>query len=491
MREAGPTFGARLKAAFRMVFPTAGAGAGGRYGSSGYSHLSDREDPQDSTEYQALVGAPWHNSVVSICLGWVADNLPQARLRVTRNPDAEEPVEVKKHPLTELIRRPNGYYSGKALWAATAISYCTAGDAYWIKARGADAAGMPGRGMPVNLWYVPHWQILPQYDTDGSTFISSYLYRPGSGKEFTLKRSDLVHFRFGIDPENPRLGWSRLKAVLREMLSDNEIAGYTAAILRNLGMPGGILSPADPAAIIPDDERPKIEATYASKFTRENRGRVMVASRAMKLDSPAFSPEQLVIDKMGYRPEARICGALRIPPMVVGLNVGDAQRTYSNWGEARSSAWEECIIPIQADFAETLDSDLLPDLGDANGEDVSWDYGKVRALQDDEDKKSMRVTSQFAAGGITRAEYRTAIGQKPAPGDEDNLFFVPKGGELVHRDDAGAAAVQEAAKMKQEQQQAALAGLQESQGDQGAAALPAAAGANGNGNGRKPAGVAQ
>jgi HK97 family phage portal protein len=418
-------------------------------------------------------------------LGWIGDNLPQARLRVTRNPDADEPSEVKNHPLTKLIRRPNGYYSGKALWAATAISYCVSGDAYWIKARGTG-----GFGSPVELWYVPHWQILPQYESDGSSFISSYLYRPGSGKEYTLQRKDLVHFRFGIDPENPRLGWSRLKSVLREMLSDNEIATYTAAILRNLGMPGGIVSPGEPGAVLPPDEQDRLEATWASKFTKSNRGRVLVASRKLQVDFPAFSPEQLVIDKMGNRPEARVCGALRIPPMVVGLNVGDAQRTYSNWAEARSAAWEDCIIPMQSDFAETLDSDLLGDLGDSDREDVDWDYSKVRALAEDEDAKSKRAVSQFSAGGITRATFLTMVGQKPAPGNEDEVFFVPKGGSLVHRDDAGAAAVQQQAALRQQQQQAALDGLQESQGDAGAAALPASNG-NGNGNGKRPVGAGQ
>jgi len=480
MREHGPTFTQRFKAAFRMVFSGAGGGYG--CGGRGYDQWPGTTYAGSTVEYEQLVGTPWHNSAASICLGWIADNLPQARLRVVTNPsvDDDDPKEVKNHALPALIRRPNPFYSGKALFAATAISYCTAGDAYWIKARGADGSGAPGKGAPIQLWYVPHWQILPQFPQDGSQFIASYLYRPQNGKQYTLKRSDLVHFRFGIDPENPRLGWSRLKAVLREMLTDNEIAAYTAALLRNMGMPGAVASPAFPDGFLPPDARAELEATYQAKFTKENRGKLLVSSHPLKIEAPGFSPEQLVIDRMGDRPEARICAALRIPPLVVNLSVGEATRTYANYGEARSAAWEECIIPMHADFAETLDTDLLPDLGNMRAEDVEWDYKKVRALAEDETARSTRATTQFAAGGITRAEYRAAIGQKPAPGDEDEVYFVPRGGQLVPAEHAGAKVLTAQAEMQQ-QQQAALQGIQDSAGDQGAAPLPAHGGTNGNG----------
>ena len=36
-------------------------------------------------------------------------------------------------------------------------------------------------GRVVELWYVPHWTIKPEWPQDGSVFISHYLYSPGGG----------------------------------------------------------------------------------------------------------------------------------------------------------------------------------------------------------------------------------------------------------------------------------------------------------------------
>ena len=51
-----------------------------------------------------------------------------------------------------------------------------------------------------------------------------------------------MHFRFGLDPENDRKGRSPLAGVLREVFTDDEAANYTASLLRNMGVPGIIVS---------------------------------------------------------------------------------------------------------------------------------------------------------------------------------------------------------------------------------------------------------
>ena len=63
------------------------------------------------------------------------------------------------------------------------------------------------------------------------------------GQEIDLAPSKVVHFRFGMDPENERKGRSPLAAALREIFTDDEAANYTASLLRNMGVPGIIVSP--------------------------------------------------------------------------------------------------------------------------------------------------------------------------------------------------------------------------------------------------------
>ena len=67
-----------------------------------------------------------------------------------------------------------------------------------------------------------------------------------NGKTYVLSKDDIIHYRDGIDPENDRFGLSGLSAVLREVFTDNEAATYSAAILRNMGVPSIIVTPKNP-----------------------------------------------------------------------------------------------------------------------------------------------------------------------------------------------------------------------------------------------------
>src|SRR5690606_3251566 len=120
-------------------------------------------------------------------------------------------------------------------WTATLLSYCLAGNAYWIKLRN-------GVGRPGELWYVPHWLMEPRGSEDGTVFLSHYLYRPGGRHEpIRLVPEDVVHFRHGMDPRNPRLGLSPIDGVIREIFMDLESSNFVASLLHNMGVPGVVI----------------------------------------------------------------------------------------------------------------------------------------------------------------------------------------------------------------------------------------------------------
>src|SRR5262249_43408200 len=186
-------------------------------------------------------------SVVGAALGWVSDNFPEARLRVVRQTGAGIAEPVPDHSLARLLARPNPFYSGRAFLSALAMSYAADGNAYAIKARGAG-----GAGRPLELWFVPPWQMKPVWKQDGSSFLDGYEYSVDNRKPL-LRREDVLHFRNGIDRNNPRLGCSRLCPVLREVCAVNSAATMLAAVFRNRGVPSVVLSPATPDGMIGDD----------------------------------------------------------------------------------------------------------------------------------------------------------------------------------------------------------------------------------------------
>ena len=97
---------------------------------------------------------------------------------------------------------------------ALIVDYVTAGNAYWLKIRSRT-------GRVVQLWWAPQSLIEPRWPTDGSRFISHYDYRAGA-MPVRISPEDIIHFRFGLDPANPRKGLSPLASVLREIFTDDE-----------------------------------------------------------------------------------------------------------------------------------------------------------------------------------------------------------------------------------------------------------------------------
>lgn len=408
----------RVRGAFRMRFNGLGGGYP-QYGPSFGSYLGGLL-PGSRYDYAREAGLLWQNSIVSIVLGWLQRTFPEPRLQVCdEDPESGELSPVAGHPLLALLRRPNKHHTDWDLWKATVLSYVVDGNAYWMKARASY-----GWGQPVQLWYVPHWMMSPVWETDGAAFIDHYAYRV-NGVDYEVDPKWIVHFRNGIDPLNTRRGLSPLAALLREVCGENEAANMNAAIMRNVGVPGLFVSPADPKVQLPTGAAQAIKAKLMSEFTGERRGEPFVFDNALKIDMPGFSPRDMMVDFLRRVPEERISAALGVPAGLAGLGAGLDRNTYSNYAEAREAYVENTLMPMQGEFAATLDCQLLPDFEPEEVLEyrrVGWDYSKVKVLQDDKTELHDRNREDYTAGIISQEEAREATGRTRTPEGEGHTF---------------------------------------------------------------------
>lgn len=396
-----------LKSLSRMVFP--------RYGGIMRWFL-----PRGRFNYAREVGDGLSSSVVCAPILWMARTFPEAPLQVVDSDDAP----VDGHPMVKKLRRPNPYYSGIVLWMATLMSWVIDGNAYWLKVR-------DGLGGIAELWYVPHWMIRPYGDEN--QLITHYEYRP-DGELVRLENDDVVHFRYGLDPNDPKRGLSPLSSVLREVFTDDEAANFTAALLHNMGIPGVIVSPDGDESPSPDDVK-AVKEQMDSDFSGDRRGKPMVMSGKTKVQQFGFSPEQLDLKSLRRIPEERVTAVLGIPAIVAGMGAGLDRSTFANYSEAREAAYEENIIPTQRLFGEDLWHQLLPDFDDQAAErEVGWDRSKVRVLQDDRNKEAERLARLVQAGIYTRAKALQGLGEESDPADDVYLLpisvIVTPAGEL-------------------------------------------------------------
>jgi HK97 family phage portal protein len=361
------------------------------------------------------VGDPMSSSAVAACVRWFARNFPEAPPAIWRKLGNGQEEQEDDLPLLRLLQRPNAHYTGSQLWMATTTDWNVDGNGYWI--------AIPNRaGTPVELWWTPSWQITPKGNPGSSaSFIDYYEYLV-DGEPIKLDPKYVIHFRNGLDPENPRLGYSPLRSVLREVFTDNEAATFTASLLRNMGVPGLMVSPESGLSInLAEAEETKDD--LIERFTGDRRGEPLVMTTPTKIEQFGFAPDQLLLRDLRQIPEERISAVTGVPAVVAGLGAGLARSTFTNMAEAREAAYESGLIPAQKILGEDIRFQLLPLFGeDPFKFRFGFDLSKVRVLQEDLFRQAQRHDLGVQGGWETVLEARRAMGLEV---DEarDNMFL--------------------------------------------------------------------
>lgn len=380
----------------------------------GNSRWSAVLQPGSHFDYAREVGDPWRNSAAYVCLAWLARNIVKPELEVCRESGDDEEEEVDGHPLVKLLDRPNPYMSYADLWKATTLQFAT-GNAYWLKVRSR-------AGQVVELYPAPNWMMDPRSD-DPSKLIGWYDYRAGS-ETIMLPPSEVVHFRNGVDPDNPMKGLSDFGYLAREMFTDNAVNTLIAATSKNMGITGLVVTPADGEQILPEDVE-SIRASLWQRTSGDNAGKPLVLRGGVKVDRIAWSLKEMELAQFRNGPSERICAALGLNTMAV--NLPSDSKTYSNYAESLRAAYHDGLIPLADAFAETLYRQLLPDLGDPENERVRFEWDCVDALAEDQNVKADRVGKLYQQYQVlTRAEARVMLGLDAEEG-RDDVFFAEAG----------------------------------------------------------------
>jgi HK97 family phage portal protein len=381
-------------------------------GSSGRVWFLSGRAGTDGVDYGRATQDGRASAVVQACVLWLARTFPEAPIRVSRRTRKGEYEPVPGHRLTELLTTPNEYYSGILLWSATIADWMTRGNAYWAIVR-AEAGNVR------ELWWLPAGQVTPKGSDDGKIYVTHYEYNRGTEVD-RLEPDEVVHFRYGLDPADPRLGLSPLGALLREIFTDEEAAAYTATLLRNVGVPGVVISPE---LDITHEDAQTTKEWVQERFSGSHRGEPMVLPSKTKVDRLSFNPTEMNLKDLRRIPEERVTAIFGLPAVVVGLGAGLDRSTFANFAEARQAAYESNVIPTQRLFAAELQTQLLPLVGNPEVERVDFDLGDVRVLQPDLDLLFERLDRAVRGGWMMPNEARSEVGLDPVP--DGDVLYVP------------------------------------------------------------------
>jgi HK97 family phage portal protein len=404
------------------------SGYGGRAGWGSRGGL-----PRNGFNYKQEAGPLYESSIPFMCLAWEKRNTVEAELVVQKRDENGAWKNVPAHPLYDLLSEPNPYWDMHELLDCVRFDYHLSGNAYLWKRRS-------GSGKVVELYWLPSWCTEPRWDESGLSQIDCFEYQV-NGVSWAIPVKDVIHFK-GVLPDPRsygRKGLGAFSAVLREVCTDNEAAMFTASMLRNMGVPGVIISPkgtdGNPGEMT-DDQRITFKKLWRENFTGENRGEPFVQSIPVDINMPGFSPSQMMVDKIRDIPETRIAGAFGIPLSVLQLSQGlENSNTNANKSDDREQAIESCVVPTLLGLARALSRGLIREIEDPREYRLWFDLSGMRCMQDNENELTKTLVAASGGPILTPNEARARIGKAPQPGGD--VIRGAKGDAKKNKPDPG------------------------------------------------------
>jgi HK97 family phage portal protein len=383
------------------------------YGSGQLQTLLRRALPGSSKDWARVAGDLGLNSIIAVGIDWYVRNYPQATLKYYRPVDSQQ-ADTEDHPVLKLIAQPDPTITAGLFWGWVIQDFKLFGNTYIKKIRGTS-------GTVTALQYLPQDMVRPV--GNGLQPLTHYVYTT-DGRSFQIPLEDIIHIRYGREPSDIRLGRSPIQAVLREIATDNTASSTAWGLLSNGATPSLIVGPdsKDQAVDISIDDARQVKRQLHEDLTGDGSGGIVVMTGAYKMDRVSLTPSELALDSVRRVPEERICSALGLNPMVLGLGSGLERSTYSNYERAQQAAWEDGMVPMLRVLSDAITANLLPEYPETQeGDYVAYDLETVRALADDMVVESERAERLYKAGIIDRAEAKRISGVEAQPEDEGIL----------------------------------------------------------------------
>lgn len=384
-------------------------------GNGDFWSLLTRNLPGSSFNWRNQAGDLMLNSIVAIGMDWYIRNWSQG-VPAVRRPMPDGQVEtVADHPILQLLAQPTPNVPPSLVWSWVLPDYQLLGNAYFRKVRVA--------GRVVGLQYLAADMVRPVGNKVNPLTMYQYTV---DGTSYNIDLEDMIHIRYGRDPQDSRFGRSPVTSVLREIATDNVAASAAFGMVRNGGMPSIMVGPDYKGGVedLSEDDARQTKRKLQQDFTGDNAGSVLVMTGPFKVEQVSHKPSEMAFDEIRRKPEERVCAALGLNPLVLQLGSGLERATYSNLEQATRSAWTDGMIPLMRQMAEALTIALLPDYEETQpGDYLEFDVANVPALQADLNEDAERAERLYKAGIVDLATAKRVAGVTPS--DDDIGYYHP------------------------------------------------------------------
>ncbi len=281
--------------------------------------------------------SPW----VYIAINRIAEAAALVPLTVQRL-DGEKRVAVERHPLEQLLDKPNPYLSRFELFEQTIGMLELTGNAYWFLA--GDASGVPTQIWPLRPDRV---SIVP----DATQYVKGYVYEI-DGQRIPLEAAEVVHFR-RWHPANDYYGLSALEAAQVSVSSDRAMAEWNRSTFgRDNGVPAGIVSVKE---FVSDADFERIKREWRQSYGGPQRRTAFLRGGGIEWQNIGLSHNELDFLKGREAHRNEILNLFGIPVGLVSENA-----TEANAKVAERLFIERTLWPKLVRIAQKISQELLP-----------------------------------------------------------------------------------------------------------------------------------
>ena len=365
-------------------------------GSYGQPYWATQKDKQFITEA--------YNKVVWVysCVMQISSATSSVPWLLYRKGRGGRNIEIEQHPILDLLsNKANAFMSSRDfidLWAT------------YLALEGKFYAEYVNPSMPTQI--VPLYPHYMKPIPSKEEFVSGYKYDNYS--TIYYDKEEVLWSKFS-DPLDIYEGLSPIRALSRTIDTENEAVNWNKSTLQNSGVPAGVFTVQNPSPELIDNLRDEWKRRYGGG----SNARIPLVLNADRATYQPIGLTSIDMDFLNQRKLNRteICSAFGVPSQLVGDPEG---QTYSNFGEAVKSFWENTVIPRYLEhMKQKLQSDLLPRYADNLV--LVYDLSKIQALKESQDALTKRTVDLWKSGLIKRNEARYALDYEEV--QDGDMFF--------------------------------------------------------------------
>jgi HK97 family phage portal protein len=356
------------------------------------------------------------------CVGVTANAVAAAPIRVYAENEDGETTTLPRHPMRQLMQRPNPRMRETRFVAFVAMTMAVSGFCVVEKVRSAS-------GRVVELYPLRSDWVRP---VPRSASRVDWEYRiPGYATPWLLDNDDVIVFPYSDRPDGSPTGIGPLEAALREFGLLNVMTDFLKAFFDGGAMPVYALVPrgADNGLggrkAMTQAEADYVKAKWVSKYGGLHRAiEPAILDGIEDVKQLSFDFNQLAYTDLRDLADAAICQAFGVSPMLVDAMVGMKHSTYSNKQEARQGFYEDTITPLWARLDDILTLGLLPEFETRPGISMEFDTSRIPALQEDRNAKATWLVQGTLGGAISVHTLHREL-NLPPPDGADYFLTTP------------------------------------------------------------------